>query len=157
MASLQTQRPMSQSEAQPFQRSKKKAQGFQYILKNSFWNVILVLGAIVSLFPYYLAFLTYLKASNQIFAGASWSLPASPTLAAYVTILTQYNFPGYIVQTLIFAAVSTIGQLVFSTLAAYAFGRMQFRGRDTLFWLYLAPLIVPNILPIIHSFLLISP
>jgi multiple sugar transport system permease protein len=70
--------------------------------------------------------------------------------------MTQYNFPGYIVQTLIYAVVSTLGQLFFSTFAAYAFARMRFPGRDILFWLYLATMMVPNIVTIVPLFILMS-
>src|SRR6266568_5083654 len=105
------------------------------VLANSLWYVILIVGAIVSLFPYYLAFLTSLKPTNQVYAGTPWSWPGSPTLANYTTVLSQYNFPGYVGHTLIFALASTLGQLFFSTFAAYAFARMSFPGRDTIFWL----------------------
>jgi multiple sugar transport system permease protein len=120
------------------------------------WYLILIIGAIVSLFPYYLAFLTSLKPANQIFAGAPWSLPDQLTLSNYATVITQYNFPGYLVHTLIFAVLSTIGQLFFSTFAAYAFARMRFPGRDLVFWFYLATLMVPNIVTLIPLFILIS-
>jgi multiple sugar transport system permease protein len=70
--------------------------------------------------------------------------------------MAQYNFPGYLVNTLIFALVSTVGQLFFSTFAAYAFARMRFPGRDIVFWFYLATLMVPNIVTIIPLFILMS-
>lgn len=120
------------------------------------WYVILIIGAIISLFPYYLAFLTSLKPANQIFVGAPWSWPAEPTLSNYTSVMTQYNFPGYLAHTLIFALVSTVGQLFFSTFAAYAFARLRFPGRDTIFWFYLATLMVPNIVTIIPLFILMS-
>lgn len=128
----------------------------RWLLTRIGWYSILGIGAIVSLFPYYLAFLTSLKPANQIFAGAPWSWPSALTLSNYTTVLAQYNFPGYLVQTLIFALVSTAGQLFFSTFAAYAFARMRFPGRETVFWFYLATLMVPNIVTIIPLFLLMS-
>lgn len=129
---------------------------FRQLVTRIAWYVILGIGAIVSLFPYYLAFLTSLKPANQIFAGAPWSWPSTLTLSNYTTVMAQYNFPGYLVQTLIFALVSTAGQLFFSTFAAYAFARMRFPGRETIFWFYLATLMVPNIVTIIPLFILMS-
>lgn len=117
--------------------------------------VILVLGVIVSLFPYFLALLTSLKPSNQIFSSTAWSLPHPLTLQNYVQVITQYSFLDYFWHTLFFAAVTTIGQLVFSTLAAYAFARMEFPGRDQLFWLYLSTMMVPNIVTLIPLFILL--
>jgi multiple sugar transport system permease protein len=120
------------------------------------WYVILIVGAIISLFPYYLAFHTSLEPANQIFVGAPWSWPAELTLSNYTSVMTQYNFPGYLAHTLIFALVSTVGQLFFSTFAAYAFARLRFPGRDIIFWFYLATLMVPNIVTIIPLFILMS-
>ena len=152
MASLQVELPMRQERIYHAKRAKKRIK----LLLNTLWYVVLGIGAIISLFPYYLAFLTSVKPANQIFVGAPWSLPASPTLSNYGTILAQYNFPGYLVQTLIYAAVSTLGQLFFSTFAAYAFARMRFPGREAIFWLYLATLMVPNIVTLIPLFILMS-
>ncbi len=121
---------------------------------NILWYVILILGAIVSLFPYWLALMTSLKPANQIFVGQPWALPANPTLQNYITVMTQYSFPTYLLNTLLFAVVITLGQLIFSTMAAYAFARIEFPGRDILFWLYLSTLMVPNIVTLIPLFIL---
>ena len=156
MASLPIELLVRQEGVQQVKPGRKKGNASRRRIMNTLWYVILVIGAIVSLFPYYLAFLTSVKPANQIFAGAPWSLPATLTLSNYGTILTQYNFPGYLVHTLIYAVVSTLGQLFFSTFAAYAFARMRFPGRDIIFWLYLATLMVPNIVTIIPLFILMS-
>jgi multiple sugar transport system permease protein len=116
--------------------------------------IILVLGVIVSLFPYLLALLTSLKPANQLFSSSAWSLPQPVTLQNYIDVVTQYNFLTYIWHTLIFAVIVTIGQLIFSTFAAYAFARMEFPGRDQIFWLYLATLMVPTIVTLIPLFIL---
>jgi multiple sugar transport system permease protein len=116
--------------------------------------IILVLGVIVSLFPYFLALMTSLKPANQIFSGSSWSVPNPVTLQNYVDVVTKYNFLTYIWHTLIFAVIVTIGQLIFSTFAAYAFARMEFPGRDQIFWLYLATLMVPTIVTLIPLFII---
>jgi multiple sugar transport system permease protein len=117
--------------------------------------IILILGVIVSLFPYFLALLTSLKPSNQIFSSSAWSLPHPFTLQNYVQVITQYSFLNYVWHSLLFAAIVTVGQLIFSTLAAYAFARMQFPGRDQIFWLYLSTMMVPNIVTLIPLFILL--
>jgi multiple sugar transport system permease protein len=118
------------------------------------WYIIMIAGAILSLFPYWLVLLTSLKPANQIFSGEPWSLPTSFTWQNYSDVLAQYGFPSYTIHTLIYAGCATIGQLIFSTLAAYAFARMRFPGRDTLFWLYLATMMVPNIVTLIPMFII---
>lgn len=156
MASLNIELPLRQDEDQQQKKAWGKSKKAQRLFGKTIWYAVLVIGAIISLFPYYLAFLTSVKPADQIFAGAPWSLPTAFTLGNYVSVMTQYNFPGYIVQTLIYAVVSTLGQLFFSTFAAYAFARMRFPGRDILFWLYLATMMVPNIVTIVPLFILMS-
>src|SRR5436309_1554911 len=70
--------------------------------------IILGLGVIVSLFPYFLALMTSLKPSNQMFSGSAWSLPNPVTFQNYVAVVTQYNFLAYIWHSLIFAVIVTL-------------------------------------------------
>lgn len=65
------------------------------------------------------------------------------------------NILGAIWTTVIFATVITIGQVFFCAMAAYAFARLSFRGRDALFFLYLTALMIPPIFIVIPNFLLI--
>jgi multiple sugar transport system permease protein len=118
--------------------------------------IILVLGVVVSLFPYFLALTTALKPTNQIFSTAPWTLPNPVTFQNFIDVVVKYNFLAYVWHTLIFATILTLGQLIFSTLAAYAFARMEFPGRDQLFWLYLATLMVPTIVTLIPLFLILK-
>jgi multiple sugar transport system permease protein len=127
---------------------------FSRVSGNVIAYIILVLGVVVSLFPYFLALLTSLKPANQIFSGSAWSLPQPATLQNYIDVVTQYNLLAYIWHTLVFAVIVTLGQLIFSTFAAYAFARMEFPGRDQIFWLYLATLMVPTIVTLIPLFIL---
>jgi multiple sugar transport system permease protein len=118
--------------------------------------IILILGVIVSLFPYFLALVTSLKQPDQIFSPSPvWSLPQPLTFQNYIDVVVKYNFLAYVWHTLVFAVILTLGQIIFSTLAAYAFARMEFPGRDQIFWLYLATLMVPNIVTLIPLFILL--
>jgi len=118
--------------------------------------IILILGVIISLFPYFLALVTSLKQPDQIFSASPvWSLPQPLTFQNYIDVVVKYNFLAYVWHTLIFAIILTLGQLIFSTLAAYAFARMEFPGRDQIFWLYLATLMVPTIVTLIPLFIIL--
>jgi len=118
--------------------------------------IILLLGVVVSLFPYFLALTTALKPTDQIFSTAPWTLPNPVTFQNFIDVVVKYNFLAYVWHTLIFATILTIGQLIFSTLAAYAFARMEFPGRNQIFWLYLATLMVPSIVTLIPLFLILK-
>src|SRR2546421_10935904 len=116
--------------------------------------IVLVLGVIVSLFPYFLALTTALKPPDQIFSSAASTLPNPVTWQNFIDVVTKYNFLAYAWHTLLFATILTLGQLIFSTLAAYAFARMEFPGREQIFWLYLATLMVPTIVTLIPLFII---
>jgi multiple sugar transport system permease protein len=118
--------------------------------------IILVLGVIVSLFPYFLALVTSLKQPDQVFSSSPvWSLPQPLTFQNYIDVVVKYNFLTYVWHTVVFAVILTLGQLIFSTLAAYAFARMEFPGRNQIFWLYLSTLMVPQIVTLIPLFILL--
>jgi len=117
--------------------------------------IVLGLGAVISLFPYFLALVTSLKAPDQVFSSSSWSLPNPLTFQNYIDVVVKYNFLSFIWHSLLYAGLLTIGQLIFSTLAAYAFARMEFPGREQIFMLYLATLMVPAIVTLIPLFIIL--
>src|SRR5439155_10355917 len=92
---------------------------------------------------------------DQIFSSQPWAWPNPVTFQNFIDVVTKYNFLAYIWHTLIFAGILTIGQLIFSTMAAYAFARMEFPGREQIFWLYLATLMVPAIVTLIPLFMIL--
>src|SRR3954447_20729323 len=103
----------------------------------------LVIGAVVTLVPFALGLLTSFTSARQFNTGSPLSLPSPPTLENY-TGLADAGFGRALVVTALMTAVILLGQMTFSVLAAYAFARLQFRGRDLLFWLYIATLMVPG-------------
>ncbi|WET76330.1 carbohydrate ABC transporter permease [Amycolatopsis sp. QT-25] len=113
----------------------------------------LIIGAAMSVFPYWLIVSTALKPRGELFEAAPWAPPSSPTLENLGALLGS-DFALSILNTFLFVTILTVGQLIFTTLAAYAFARLDFRGRDSLFWLYLATLMVPNVVTLIPLFLI---
>lgn len=113
----------------------------------------LIIGAAMSVFPYWLIVSTALKPRGELFEAAPWAPPSSPTMENLGALLSS-DFAQSILNTFIFVTVLTVGQLIFTTLAAYAFARLDFRGRNSLFWLYLATLMVPNVVTLIPLFLI---
>ncbi|WP_322768611.1 carbohydrate ABC transporter permease [Frankia sp. Cr1] len=130
----------------------KKGRAANYTLT----YLLLCLGAVVSCFPYLMALFTAFKPANQVYSTNPWEPPAEPTLANFRQVLFDNPFPHYLWNTVLFAALLTLGQLVFSTFAAYAFARMEFPGREVLFWAYLGTLMVPNVVTLIPLFVLMK-
>jgi multiple sugar transport system permease protein len=125
------------------------------VLRSGAVYLILALGAIVALFPYLLIALTAFKSQGQLYSGKPW-LPSFPPTLANFRALFDLAFPKYLWNTVLMTVALTAGQLVFTTFAAYAFARLEFRGRDILFWLYVATLMVPNVVTIIPLFLIMQ-
>ncbi|MFC9970372.1 carbohydrate ABC transporter permease [Spirillospora sp. NPDC127200] len=113
----------------------------------------LIIGAFVSVFPYLLVALTALKTPRQLNSTQPWEPGLPPTLDNLGKVLDS-GFAGYLGNSVLMTVALTAGQLVFTTFAAYAFARLRFRGRDVLFWLYVATMMVPSAVTMIPLFLI---
>src|ERR1700756_4763063 len=91
---------------------------------------------------------------NQAEVSASSLFPAHPQWSNYTEVFRLIPFWRMFVNTVIYAGCVTAGQVFFCSLAGYAFARLKFRGRDTLFVLYLATLMVPLTVTVIPQFIL---
>lgn len=117
----------------------------------------LSIWAVVVLFPFYWMVLTSLKsyaAYNSEHIPAFFTL--SPTLENYVQAFTAVPLGGYLLNTLIFAVITTAVMVVVSTLAAYAFARLRFPGRDLVFGFFLSMMMIPSELVVITNFVTIT-
>lgn len=117
----------------------------------------LSIWAVVVLFPFYWMVLTSLKsygAYNSEHIPAFFTL--SPTLENYVQAFTVVPLGGYLLNTLIFSVITTAIMVVVSTLAAYAFARLEFRGKNLLFGLFLSMMMIPSELVVITNFVTIT-
>ena len=117
----------------------------------------LSLWALVVLFPFYWMVLTSVKsygAYNAEHVPAFFTL--SPTLQNYVDAFTTVPLMGYLLNTLIFAVATTTIMVVVSTLAAYAFARLEFRGKNLLFTLFLSLMMIPSELVVITNFVTVT-
>jgi multiple sugar transport system permease protein len=81
-------------------------------------------------------------------------IPAHPQWANYAAVFTRIPFVRMFFNTVLYAGCITAGQVFFCSLAGYAFARLQFKGRDTLFVLYLATLMVPLTVTVIPQFII---
>jgi multiple sugar transport system permease protein len=117
---------------------------------------ILVLGACISVFPYVWAVLTSLKPANEVFGAGFLGLPSHLEWSNYTHVFTSVPLLRYLLNTLFVAVCSVLGQLIFGSLAAYAFARMNFRGKNLIFLGYLSTLMIPNIVTLIPLFILMK-
>lgn len=117
----------------------------------------LTIWALVVLFPFYWMVLTSLKSYgsyNSEHTPVFFTL--SPTLENYWEAFTAVPLGGYLLNTLIFSVITTAIMVVVSTLAAYAFARLEFRGKNLLFALFLSMMMIPSELVVITNFVTIT-
>lgn len=118
-------------------------------VKYTVFYLCLTLIAAVFVAPYVLAFFGALKPAADVLSTSPWAPPHSFYTGNFRTILFGDGFIRYLGNTLLVTVVLTIGQVGFGVLAAYAFARLEFPGRGGLFSVYLATLMVPNIVTIV--------
>jgi multiple sugar transport system permease protein len=106
--------------------------------------LLLVLTAISMIFPFYWMVATSLKTEARVFAFPPEWIPNPPILDGYRYIFTELPFAVYIFNSLKVSLLSTLGIVLSSSLAAYAFARVRFRGREPLFLITLAALMIPG-------------
>ena len=116
---------------------------------------ILILGALWALFPFAWMVFSSLKGYTEAYAAETF-LPTRWLFSNYIDAWNQVGyFPRYFANTIFIALCTVIGVLTTSTLAAYAFARMEFPGRDTLFIILLATMMIPFEVTLIPNFILI--
>ncbi|MBO6047829.1 MAG: carbohydrate ABC transporter permease, partial [Erysipelotrichaceae bacterium] len=115
--------------------------------------IMLVFWAIMVLFPFYWMVLTSVKtysSYNGEYVPSFFTL--APTLQNYVDAFTTVSLARYFTNTLIFTVITTCLMMFVIVLAAFAFSRLRFKGRDLVFTLFLSLMMIPNELVIITNY-----
>ena len=119
--------------------------------------VFLAFGAVIVLFPFYWMILTSIKsysAYNSEYIPKFYTL--SPTLKNYVDAFTAVPLGKYFLNSVIFTVITTSVMLVVITLAAFAFARLEFKGKNIVFVLFLSLMMIPSELVVITNFVTIT-
>lgn len=147
---------ITMSEMTDFEKIEQRAKLRRRIVKTLTY-VLLTFWGIVVLFPFFWMVLTSIKSYGEY---NSEYIPKfysnNPTIQNYMDAFTQVPLAQYFLNTLIFTVITTAVMLVVITLAAFAFARLEFKGKDTLFVLFLSMMMIPNELVIITNFVTIT-
>lgn len=135
-----------------YQQIEKRARTGK-IISHSILYTLLTLWGLIVLFPFYWMLLTSVKSYgsyNAEHVPAFFTL--SPTLQNYVDAFTAVSLGKYLLNTLFFTLTTTAVMLAVITLAAFAFARLDFRGKNLVFTLFLSLMMIPNELVVITNF-----
>lgn len=132
--------------------------------------VVMGLMLFVTLFPFFWMFRTALSSNSALYAETVSLMPADTNLGGFKRVLgmqspeeaiaeggsgASLNFWRYLLNSTVVATTVTVFQVLFSAMAAYAFSRLQWRGRNFVFSLFLMSLMVPIIFTLLPNFVLI--
>lgn len=139
-----------------FDKLEKASQRRDTVRRTVIYTLLSVWGLIV-LFPFYWMILTSIKSYssyNAEYMPKFFTL--SPTLENYKNAFTSVPLADYFLNTVIFTVITTALMLVVIVPAAFAFSRLEFRGKNLMFTLFLSLMMIPNELVIITNFITIT-
>ncbi len=140
------------SKLMDFERIERRARRTARI-RNIVVYGLLGIWALVVLFPFYWMLLTSVKTQGSY---ASEIVPKlftlSPTMENYLQVFSEANLGRYFANTIVFTVLTTAAMLLVTVLAAFAFARLDFPGKNVAFLLFLALMMIPNELVIITNF-----
>jgi multiple sugar transport system permease protein len=130
------------------------------------WAVLIVYGAFC-LFPIWIMLKTALISPQDLFSTSREILPSEVTLDNFSRVLglrplgvgdnlVAINIDTALMNSLVYTVLVVGGQVFFSSLAAYAFARLRFFGRDVIFFLFISALMIPGIVLFIPNFILVK-
>ena len=120
-------------------------------------HLILSAGCVIMLLPFFWMLSTSLKERSAVFAEfpPRW-IPEVIAWENYSNAWTAVPFSRFYINSVIVAVAVTLLQILTSSLAAFAFSRLRFRGRDTLFFAYLIALMIPFAILLLPNFIIIN-
>ncbi|MBN1465661.1 carbohydrate ABC transporter permease [candidate division KSB1 bacterium] len=125
------------------------------VAKSVLLHVVIYTGAFLTLAPFLWMVLTSFKGINEILTYPPTWWPKEFRFENYVNAFQAASFGRFYLNTFIIAIACTLGQLVTCSMAAFAFARLRFRGRDALFLLFLGTMMIPGQVTMIPTFIIL--
>lgn len=119
-------------------------------------NIVLIIGAVIFILPFLVMIGNSFEAFTFSLPNPPRILPSEFTLENYREVIFDYEIFKYFKNSIIITVFTTIIVIFISSLSAYAFAKIPFYGRESLFKIYLFTLMIPGVLNIIPQFLAIN-
>ncbi len=140
----------------PIRADAKAAPASGFSIGSIISHTLLIIVSLLVLFPFIWMLDTALKPNGQVYQFPPTLLPNPISLDNFVAVWTYLPFGHFLLNSLFVALTGTILVMITSSLAAYAFARLKFAGRDTIFFAYVATLLIPQAVLVIPEFLIID-
>lgn len=125
-------------------------------LSHALLHVVLIVLSIVALLPFVWMVATSLKGAKEVLSATPTFLPQEWRWANYAEAFDQVPFARFYFNTVFVTVMRVAGQIIFAALAAYAFARMRFPGRNLLFLAILAVMMVPGQVTLVPNYVLLK-
>ncbi len=127
-----------------------------HIIVTAIAYIFIVALALLVIFPFYWMIITSLKTFKEITQEVQTFFPTVVMWSNYVYVFQHFNFFTYMKNTIVVAIFSTIGTLLTTIFAAFAFSRLQFKGREALFMVFLATMMIPGEMMVISNYITVA-
>lgn len=134
------------------QRSEKVGK----VIATTLTYIILVFLALIVIFPFYWMIITSLKTNNEVIQSEQTFFPTIVMWTNYVYVFQEFKFGAFLWNTIVVAFFSTLGTLITTVLAAYAFARLEFKGRDAVFMIFLMTMMIPGEMMVISNYITVA-
>ena len=118
--------------------------------------IVITILALFMIFPFYWMIITSLKFNDEIQATTQTFYPSIIMWSNYVYVFQQFKFGTYMGNTIVVAVFSTIGTLITTITAGFAFGRLQFKGREAVFMIFLMTMMIPGEMMVISNYITVA-
>lgn len=118
--------------------------------------IVIIALALIVVFPFYWMIITSLKANSEIIQSEQTFFPTVVMRTNYVYVFQTFDFVTYTVNTVVVAIFSTIGTLLTTIFAAFAFARLNFKGREALFMVFLMTMMIPGEMMVISNYITVA-
>lgn len=133
-----------------------KSHSSRLFVSKAFLYSILVIATLLSIFPFYWMFVMATNTNEVINRIPPAILPGKELVANFTKVLNTIDFFGAMWNTFIVASITTIGVLILSSLAGFAFAKLNFKGKNALFVMILVTMVIPPQLGLIPQYIIIS-
>ena len=134
----------------------KRQEMITKIISTIFVYIFIVALALAFVFPFYWMVITSLKQRTEIIATEQTFFPTIVMWSNYVYVFQVFDFGTFMFNTIVVAIFSTIGTLLTTIFAAFAFARLKFKGRESLFMVFLMTMMIPGEMMVISNYVTVA-
>ncbi len=138
-----------ENEYQKHIRAERVGKFIRYFIAYAFLTIM----AFLVVFPFYWMFATSVKSAEEVGLFQPTIIPREIHLENFAISMRSASFGKYMINTLIVGSISTIGTLVTTVASAYAFARLQFKGRDLMFAIFIGTMMIPGEMMVITNYI----